>query len=460
MLVPSSTCYRVGQVNQRFFSTSANDEGSVPPPETPAKKKRGRPSKASKAAQETAESQVDAVAPKATSKPRAKRTSKKQQKAESTQSMYVLKFNSPILPYSKFPLTHNKYIQEFLKMYENDRDQIDKIIGVHFPQNSNSKFKDQVGIEIKITKKNNQTIIESDSAARFRVLEYDSETNFCQAEPFEDTPISESFGMDQSETGASLNQNDLISSELFELKNLWHFYNKRINQLLMILPQEVLNRYDLVIKSLQPPIFDVSKYPSKMERIDIFNEIVFKMGQYYFAVFQAIFTKDNESMRPMLSSFMQTQDSLMRSRKLINLYEELVSIIDKKLFYVQKTAEEFKERSKTNLLEQAYQKVLEDSKKSDKEKYQGKLDAVVNMPESTRKVVQEEINSLEGKNDMEAGRKVAFLNQVFRLPWDSRVDPYWDVQYSKQVLEQSHYGMSETKERILEFIAKNKRVKS
>ena len=25
-------------------------------------------------------------------------------------SMYVLKFNSPILPYAKFPLTHNRYI--------------------------------------------------------------------------------------------------------------------------------------------------------------------------------------------------------------------------------------------------------------------------------------------------------------------------------------------------------------
>ena len=82
------------------------------------------------------------------------------------------------------------------------------------------------------------------------------------------------------------------------------------------------------------------------------------------------------------------------------------------------------------------------------------------MPESTRKVVQEEINSLDGKNDMEASRKVAFLNQVFRLPWDQRVDPYWDVHFSRQVLETSHYGMSETKERILEFIAKNKRVKS
>ena len=82
------------------------------------------------------------------------------------------------------------------------------------------------------------------------------------------------------------------------------------------------------------------------------------------------------------------------------------------------------------------------------------------MPESTRKVVQEEISALDGKNDMEASRKVAFLNQVFRLPWDQRVEPFWDVHYSRKVLEESHYGMTETKERILEFIAKNKRVKS
>jgi len=40
------------------------------------------------------------------------------------------------------------------------------------------------------------------------------------------------------------------------------------------------------------------------------------------------------------------------------------------------------------------------------------------MPESTRKVIQEEINGLENKNDMEAARKVTFLNNIFRLPWD------------------------------------------
>jgi ATP-dependent Lon protease len=106
-------------------------------------------------------------------------------------------------------------------------------------------------------------------------------------------------------------------------------------------------------------------------------------------------------------------------------------IIDKKLYYVQKTAEEFKERSKTSLLEHAYQRVLEDNKKNDKTKYQEKLDNVKNMPESTRKVLQEEINGLDNKNDMEAARKVTFLNNVFRLPWDKREDPFWDVHYSQ-----------------------------
>ena len=52
------------------------------------------------------------------------------------------------------------------------------------------------------------------------------------------------------------------------------------------------------------------------------------------------------------------------------------------------------------------------------------------------------------------------MNQIFRLPWDSRVDTFWDVKYSKDILEESHYGMRETKERILEFIAKNKRMNS
>ena len=125
----------------------------------------------------------------------------------------------------------------------------------------------------------------------------------------------------------------------------------------------------MVAKSLQPPIFDMGKYPVDAKFIDIVNEITYKMAQYYFSVFQAIFSKDNDSVRPMIADFLQIQDAIHRSRKIIGYFEELHGIIDKKLFYVQKMADEFKERSKTNLLEHAYQRVLEDSKKSDKSKF-------------------------------------------------------------------------------------------
>jgi len=367
-------------------------------------------------------------------KPARKRRTKKQmsQASGDSEKMYVLKFNSPILPYAKFPLTHNKYIQEFIKMYEEDKSDIENVIGVHFPQNKNDKAVGAVGIEIKISKKHNMTMIESNTSKRFKIEEYDSGTNFCQAVPYLDASLQEQFKT--SASGIELNPKDLLASELFELKNLWFIYNKKINQLLMILPQEVLNRYDMVVKSLQVPLFDITKYPTDTQYVDMFNECTFKMGQFYFAVFQAIFSKDNESMRPMIASFLSTQDPLHRSRKLINLYEEMHEIIDKKLYYVQKTAEEFKERSKTSLLEHAYQRVLQDNKKNDKEKFQEKLDAVKNMPESVRKVVQEEVNGLENKNESESSRKVQFLTQVFRLPWDQRIDPFWDVKFSKDVL--------------------------
>ena len=61
---------------------------------------------------------------------------------------------------------------------------------------------------------------------------------------------------------------------------------------------------------------------------------------------------------------------------------------------------------------------------------------------------------------MDQAKKITYLNHVFRLPWDKTVEPFWDVRFSRDVLEESHYGMTETKDRILEFIAKNKRVNS
>lgn len=152
--------------------------------ETPVKKKRR--TKAEIEADKI-EKQVAKLSAKVS---KAKKTTKKKDDEASSpggnEHMYTLKFNSPILPYAKFPLTQNKYIQDFLRSYEEDKDKISKVIGVHFEKNSNSNAQDAVGIEIQIIKKNNITIIESNSNRRFRVKDYNTASNFCSAIPYED----------------------------------------------------------------------------------------------------------------------------------------------------------------------------------------------------------------------------------------------------------------------------------
>lgn len=111
----------------------------------------------------------------------------------------------------------------------------------------------------------------------------------------------------------------------------------------------------MVIKSLQTPDFNLSKINSKdQDYINLFNEVVYKMAQYYFAIFQALFTKDSDSMRPLITHFLGTKDPLHRSRKLVSLYEEMIEMMDQKIMYANKTVEEHKERSKQALLEGAF----------------------------------------------------------------------------------------------------------
>lgn len=102
-------------------------------------------------------------------------------------------------------------------------------------------------------------MVESNSHKRFKVKSYDEVTNFCLAEDYEDVLTAAG--------GPLVNPNDektkdLLMSELFELKNLWFVFNKKINSVLTILPNEVLNRYDMVAKTLQTPVFDVTRYPT------------------------------------------------------------------------------------------------------------------------------------------------------------------------------------------------------
>lgn len=193
MASPTNGIVSNGPIRQ--FATKKDDNNGEDPP---IKKRRGRPPKVAPQVEEAVEAapkkaratrakattktavEDTAAAAEETKKAPVKRTRKSTKKVVAGEpiSMYVLKFNSPILPFAKFPLTHNRYIQEFIRMYEEDKDSVERIIGVHFPQNNNAMAEGAVGIEITVNKKNNMTMIESQKSHRFKIVDFDVASNF------------------------------------------------------------------------------------------------------------------------------------------------------------------------------------------------------------------------------------------------------------------------------------------
>jgi hypothetical protein len=73
-----------------------------------------------------------------------------------------------------------------LKKYEEDKGNINKVLGVHFINNNSLNAPEAIGIEIEIIKNNNITIVQSISNKRYKVKVYDEITNYSIAEEYND----------------------------------------------------------------------------------------------------------------------------------------------------------------------------------------------------------------------------------------------------------------------------------
>jgi ATP-dependent Lon protease len=83
-----------------------------------------------------------------------------------------------------------------------------------------------------------------------------------------------------------------------------------------------------------------------------------------------------------------------------------------------------------------------------------KLDAL-ELPEEARKEVDREWARLTrvGRESMESQVVRTYLETVAELPWNERSEEHLDVQEAGRILEEDHYGLSDVKDRILEFLA-------
>ena len=74
------------------------------------------------------------------------------------------------------------------------------------------------------------------SNRRYKVKDYNELTNFSVAEPYEDKSVLAPSKDKKKNEEIESKQKDLLMSELYELKNMWFLYNKKINNLLVVLP--------------------------------------------------------------------------------------------------------------------------------------------------------------------------------------------------------------------------------
>ena len=85
----------------------------------------------------------------------------------------------------------------------------------------------------------------------------------------------------------------------------------------------------------------------------------------------------------------------------------------------------------------------------------------VGMPEETGKKAANELNKLKMMSPMSAEATVVrnYIDWLVNVPWTKRSRVCRDLRKAEKVLEKDHYGLDKVKERILEYLAVQNRVK-
>jgi ATP-dependent Lon protease len=84
--------------------------------------------------------------------------------------------------------------------------------------------------------------------------------------------------------------------------------------------------------------------------------------------------------------------------------------------------------------------------------------AAAGMPESVLKEVERELDRLERTSEQnpEYGYIRTYIDWMLDIPWNVRSDDNYDLNEARRVLDQDHTGLSDVKDRIIEFLAVRK----
>ncbi|MQA77891.1 MAG: endopeptidase La [Streptosporangiales bacterium] len=101
---------------------------------------------------------------------------------------------------------------------------------------------------------------------------------------------------------------------------------------------------------------------------------------------------------------------------------------------------------------------LDGTPASEQDDYRARVEAA-DLPEKVREAALREVDKLERSSDAspEGGWIRTWLDTVLDLPWNVRSEDAYDIAGAREVLDADHAGLSDVKDRIIEYLAVRKR---
>jgi ATP-dependent Lon protease len=147
-----------------------------------------------------------------------------------------------------------------------------------------------------------------------------------------------------------------------------------------------------------------------------------------------------------------------RMRRVLVHVQRQIGLLEAQEDIKSQVQEELGERQREMYLREqlkAIQKELGDDDQSREiEELREKLNKL-ELPKEARSEVERELGRLEraGRESMEAQVIRTYLEWIAELPWNTRSDDQLDLNNAQTVLDDDHYGLSDVKDRVLEFLA-------
>lgn len=165
-------------------------------------------------------------------------------------------------------------------------------------------------------------------------------------------------------------------------------------------------------------------------------------------------------------SILEMLDSRLRLEHLMSLMEaeiDLVEVEKRIRGRVKKQMEKSQREYYLNEQMKAIQKELGDLDEngvSDIDELKNRIDAA-GMPKEAYDKTLAEFNKLKMMSSMSAEATVVrgYIDWMLQIPWSKRSKVRHDMKRAEVILDEDHFGLSEVKERILEYLAVQQRVK-